>query len=107
MAFTPGYQNTRSNGTTVVTCVSAPASGVRVLKNLIVYNNDTITHTFVAYRKVGGNSYAIGGGTVTTLSFMTIDDLVVLDSSASITLVLGEVKVTTDCDLTANFADET
>lgn len=108
MAFTPGFQNSRTNGTTAVECVSAPASDtVRVTRNVTIYNNDSIPHTLIFYKKIGSDKWAIGGGTVAAGDQMTLDGSQVLDDTASITIVLGEVKTTNDCDVSANFADET
>jgi hypothetical protein len=44
--FTPGSTDLDSNGTTDVDIVPAPASGsVRQVKNLYIYNGDTVSHT--------------------------------------------------------------
>lgn len=47
-AFTPGETDTTMNGTTAVDIVAAPASSTqRLLREIFIYNNDTIAHTLV------------------------------------------------------------
>lgn len=107
MAFTPGFQNSRTNGTSPVECVTAPSSGVtRVTRNVTIFNNDSVPHTLIFYKNIGSDTWACGGGTVAAGDQMILDEVQVMDSTVSITIVLGELKTTSDCDVTANFADE-
>lgn len=47
------------NGSTAVTLVSAPSGGQRTVKELIVYNGDTVAATLTIAKVVSGTSYTL------------------------------------------------
>lgn len=52
-----------SNGTTPVTVVAAPASGAqRQVKEVRLFNNDSVTHTVTLFLFDGSNSWIVGPG---------------------------------------------
>lgn len=62
-AFTLGNTNLNSNGTTPVTVVGAPGAGTqRQVKEVRVFNNDTVSHTVTLYLFDGSTSWIVAPG---------------------------------------------
>lgn len=107
MAFTPGSTETDTNGTTNVTAVAAPASGVqRQISQIIVHNVDTAVATVNFYYNTNGTvrrikqeaSVAVGGSAI-------ISGLVLDATTDSIEVDLGGAHTTTAPTIVATWAD--
>lgn len=106
MAFTPDGNNGALNGTTPVTLIAAPSAGVaRMMKIIRVTNRDTIAHTFTLRFVSGANTRRLWYGTLAVGDSVKCDDPLVLDSTESITALLGEAIATTNPDFVSSWAD--
>lgn len=77
------------NGATAVTLVSAPSGGQRTVKELIVYNGDTVAATLTIAKVVSGTSYTllkVAMGVGDTLRW-TASGLALTDSSGQLKAV--------------------
>lgn len=72
--------NGKSNSTTDVVMVAAPGSGVkRVVKDVSVYNNDTVPHTLYLFVEDNGTEYMIRAYTIAVGATRTLDPPVEVD----------------------------
>jgi hypothetical protein len=100
---------TASNGVSEVTLCSAPSSGQRkLIRNITVYNSDTVTHSF--YIKVKDTATLYGVIKVTLLageSWSSGNVLVLGATDESLRTYLGEAITTNQVNYTCHYADVT
>jgi hypothetical protein len=68
-----GAGDVYTNGTTPVTVVGAPATDQYVIKDVNVYNNDTITHAVTLYKLDGANAYKIRSWVIEAGGYRTLE----------------------------------
>ena len=85
-AFTPGNNNVESNGTSPVTVVAAPsASTQRQVKEIWLYNNDTVTHNVILQLYDGSNTWILEQvGVAPEGSFRYTPDAAIYNSSGAV-----------------------
>lgn len=107
MAFTEGSSDGALNGTTEVTLVAAPSSGVRrLVKTLVVHNRDTAAVTLTIRLKNGINTRQIWKGTLASLDSLALSWMIILDStSKSLAAVLSGAPATTNPDFLTSYGD--
>lgn len=109
MAFVEGSYDGALNGTTPVTIVASPASGVRrIVKTINIVNRDTASVGLNLIYVNGANSrYLVAPGfTLASGDTFIYDNVQVLDTtSKSITASLTGAPATTNPDFTAAWAD--
>ena len=91
---TGASQQSTTNGVTLATILSAPASGhVLVVKQILVTNKDTVVHTFKIWRVVsGGSNFEVFGQSVSIAVGATWDSS---NENASVGNVVGPASATT------------
>ena len=96
MPFTPGANDGSLNGTTPVTLVAAPESGVaRTVRLLSIYNADTASVTVSVRYTNGANHRLLAKVTLGVGETFVYEEAVVLDStSKSITAVMSDAAET-------------
>ena len=62
-----------TNGTSPVIVVPAPTSDTYVIKDVNVYNNDTITHAVTLYVLAGGDTYKIRSWVIEAGGYRTLE----------------------------------
>lgn len=92
-SFTLGNNNVKSNGTTVVTVVAAPGDSAtqRQVKEVRLFNNDTVSHTVTLQLYDGTSTWIIGPGKQTVpvgASFIYTPDSAVGASGSGVVLVV-------------------
>ena len=109
MAFAELSSDGTSNGTTPVEVVAAPGSSTkRVIKSMIVYNNDTVSATITITYDNGTTERTLCKVTLAAGDQLYLNDTIVLDDvSSSINLVLSGAVTTNELDWSAHYGDVT
>lgn len=107
MAFVPGANDGTLNGTSSVTLVAAPGSGVsRTVRLISLYNADTASVTVSVRYTNSGNHRLLAKVTLAAGEAFVYDEAVVLDTTAkSITAVMSAAPATTNPDFVVAYGD--
>lgn len=107
--FTPGSEETTSNGTTDATIVSAPAANTqRIISSIKVHNTDTAVATVTIKKAKGASEWVIH--TETSLAVngaFEIRDLVLDATDETMEIVLNGAITTNELDVVSTYADKT
>jgi len=108
MAFTLGSSQGTLNGTTNVTVVEAPSSGVvRTVRLINIYNADTAAVTVYVVYKVSTSEYILCKVSVAAGETLLYDDPIVLDStSKSIVARLGAAPASNNPHFVSAYGDQ-
>jgi len=100
---------TLSNGTSEVSLCAAPSSGQRkLIRNITVYNSDTVTHSFFIKVKDTATLYGVVKVTLLTGESWSSGNILVLDATdESIRTYLGEAITTNQVNYSFHYADVT
>lgn len=109
MAFTEISDSGATNSTSNVTVVSAPASSTRrVVRNITVYNADTVSAiVFIIYNN-NGTQRTIVKQSIAAGETLAYTDILILDSTLKkIDVKLNSAITTNQLDWTTHYADVT
>ena len=106
MPFTEGANDGALNGTTEVTLVAAPSSGVRrVVRGLSVYNRDTASVTLTVRYK-SSSTRVLWSGALASGETWELDGVVVLDATTkSLAAVLAGAAASANPEFVSSYAD--
>jgi hypothetical protein len=106
MAVTPAVDHGVTNSTTDVTVVSSPgASEQKLIRNITVYNADTVSATVILKLDDGGTERILVRATLATLETLNYTDLLVLDETdQEIQIVLSGAVTANQLQFTAHYA---
>jgi hypothetical protein len=109
MAFTPGQQNAALNGTTYVDVVAAPASSTqRVVKNVCIYNADTVANEITLALDDNGTVRLLFKETLQAGESYVYDAVRVLTATTmKLKAKMTGAVTSTNPDVVASFADAT
>lgn len=109
MSFTPDSNQGVTTGTTAVTIVAAPGSGVkRIVKTITVVNRDTAARTVTCRLLVSATNYWVFTQVMQpseSLIFGGEGEIVVLDSTKALNIILDSAPATNQLDWTSHWSD--
>ena len=107
MAFTEGHSDGALNGTTVVTIVAAPGSGVRrVVRSISIYNADSADVTVTVQNNNGTTTRKRAKRTLKPGAVMEYEGAIVLPTTNdSLEAVMSAAATTTNPDFNAEYGD--
>lgn len=107
MSFTEGSNNGTTNDTTLVTVVASPgASTKRLVKDITVYNNDTVEATVTLRYYNGTNRKILCKVALQTGEQLYYDEPIVIpDTSSTVEIILAGAVTTTQLDWTSHYGD--
>jgi len=107
MAFLEKGNEGALNGTTGVSVVPTPGSGVRrLVRNVGVTNRDTVAHVVTLFKDKNGTAYELARESLQPADYWTFDKLMVLDADdESIVAKSDATATTTEPSFDAAFAD--